>query len=92
MEVPDEAVVNPKPLAVKERVAVGLLDRRASGGVDVGEEERRHAPGLHAEPPAHRCRMIDPARNLLAVVCSCAASLVCRARLWVFVLRRNMSQ
>jgi hypothetical protein len=45
MEVPDEAVVNPQPLAVTERVAVRLLDRRAGGGADVGEEERRFDVG-----------------------------------------------
>src|SRR5215216_1021217 len=39
-EVTHEAVVDPQPLAVAERVAVGLLDRRARRGADVGEEER----------------------------------------------------
>ena len=41
MEVPNEAVVDPEPAAVTEGVAVGLLDGRAGGGSDVGEEQRR---------------------------------------------------
>jgi hypothetical protein len=41
VEVAYEAVVDPQPLAVAEGVAVGLLDSRARGGSDVGEEERR---------------------------------------------------
>src|SRR5215213_7755054 len=41
MEVAYEAVVNPQPRAVAEGVAVGLLDGRARGGSDVGEEQRR---------------------------------------------------
>src|SRR5215216_5423768 len=41
VEVAYEAVVNPQPLAVTEGVAVGLLDSRARGGSDVGEEQRR---------------------------------------------------
>src|SRR5215213_10864608 len=41
VEVAYEAVVNPQPLFVAEGVAVGLLDGRARGGSDVGEEQRR---------------------------------------------------
>src|SRR5215213_1986762 len=41
MEVPNEAVVDPQPPAVTERVAVGLLNRRPGGGSNVGEEQRR---------------------------------------------------
>jgi hypothetical protein len=41
MEVAYETVVNPQPLAVAERMAVGLLDGRAGGGSDVAEEQRR---------------------------------------------------
>src|SRR5215216_5301538 len=41
VEVAYEAVVDPKPLFVSEGVAVGLLDGRARGGSDVGEEQRR---------------------------------------------------
>jgi hypothetical protein len=41
MEVAYEAVMNPQPRAVAEGVAVGLLDSRARGGSDVGEEQRR---------------------------------------------------
>jgi hypothetical protein len=41
MEVANEAVVDPQPLAVAERVAVGLLDGGAGRGSDVGEEKRR---------------------------------------------------
>src|SRR5919107_4278467 len=41
MEVAYEAVVNPQPRAVAEGMAVGLLDCRARGGSDVGEEQRR---------------------------------------------------
>src|SRR5215216_6360415 len=41
VEVAYEAVVNPQPRRVAEGVAVGLLDGRARGGSDVGEEQRR---------------------------------------------------
>jgi hypothetical protein len=41
MEVAYETVVNPQPLTVAERVAVGLLDSRARGGSDVGQEQWR---------------------------------------------------
>src|SRR5215208_4933679 len=41
MEVPDEAVVDPKPPAVTERVAVGLLNCCTRRGSDVGQEQRR---------------------------------------------------
>jgi site-specific DNA recombinase len=41
MEVAHKAVVDPKPAAVTEGVAVGLLDGGAGGGSDVGEEQRR---------------------------------------------------
>jgi hypothetical protein len=33
--------VDPEPPAISERVTVGLLDGRAGGGPDVGQEERR---------------------------------------------------
>jgi hypothetical protein len=39
MEVGDEPVVHPQPLAVSERVAVRLLYRRAGRGADVREDE-----------------------------------------------------
>src|SRR5829696_4343128 len=46
MEVPDEAVVDPQPIAVTEGVAVGLLYGGAGGGADVGQEQRRvHVAG-----------------------------------------------
>jgi hypothetical protein len=41
MEVAHEAVVDPKPAAVTEGVAVGLLDGGAGGGADVREEDGR---------------------------------------------------
>src|SRR5215210_2939734 len=41
MEVADEAIVDPQPVAVTEGVAVGLLHRGARRGADVGQEQRR---------------------------------------------------
>ena len=41
MKAGDDAVVDEQPAAVPERVAVGLLDRRARGRADVREEQRR---------------------------------------------------
>ena len=46
----EEAVVHPQPAAVPERVAVRLLNRRARGGPDVREHERRgDVPGELAQ-------------------------------------------
>jgi hypothetical protein len=41
VEVSNEAVVDPQPLAVAERMAVGLLNCGPCEGSDVGQEERR---------------------------------------------------
>jgi hypothetical protein len=41
LQVGDESVVHEEPPAVPERVAVRLLDRRADGGTNVREEQRR---------------------------------------------------
>ncbi len=46
-EVLDEPVVHPQPVAVTERMAVGLLHRSAGGGPDVREDVARR--GLHRQ-------------------------------------------
>src|SRR5215217_8427344 len=45
MEVAHQAVVDPKPPAVTERMTVGLLHGRARRGSDVGQEQRRFDVG-----------------------------------------------
>src|SRR5215218_1148782 len=51
-EVAHEAVVDPEPSAIAERVAVGLLDGRPGRGTDVRQKERRLRADCGRSKPA----------------------------------------
>src|SRR5207247_8929572 len=83
-ELADQPVVQPEPVPVTERVRVRLLDRRACGGADVREEERRRDPGRKllqvAVVPRGMGAAVNPWRLVLAVPADAEAVAVRRRR------------
>ncbi len=84
VELADEPVVHPEPVAVAEGVRVRLLDRRPRGRADVREEERRGDPGGDlaqvAVVPRRMDAAVDPRRLALLVPTDAEAVAVRRRR------------